>query len=87
MKVKPTHTKTEVNGLVRGEGLTAQGFASPAKIQQCLKGAHYPSSRQDLLNVAKKNSAPSDVTEILELIPEKEYISPAHVMKEVGKKE
>jgi hypothetical protein len=73
--------------VVRGEGLTAQGFASPARIQEFLKGAHYPSSRQDLLKVAKRNDAPSDVTGILELIPEKEYISPAHVMKEIGKKE
>jgi hypothetical protein len=76
-----------VNVLVRGEGTTAQGFASPAKIQQCLKGAHYPSNKQDLVNLAHKNNAPSDVMSILDLIPEKEYISPAHVMKEVGKKE
>ncbi len=73
--------------MVRGEGTTAQGFASPAKIQTCLKGAHYPSNKADLVNVAKKNNAPSDVMGILDLIPEKEYISPAHVMKEVGKKE
>jgi hypothetical protein len=73
--------------LVRGEGTTAQGFASPAKIQQCLKGAHYPSNKQSLVNLAKKNNAPNDVMSILNLIPEKEYISPAHVMKEVGKKE
>ena len=70
--------------MVRGEGTTAQGFASPAKIQQCLKGAHYPSNKEDLVNLAKKNNAPSDVMSILGLIPEKEYISPAHVMKEVG---
>ena len=73
--------------MVRGEGITAQGFASPAKIQECLKGAHYPSNKDDLVNLAKKNKAPSDVMSILVLIPEKEYISPAHVMKEVGKKE
>lgn len=73
--------------MVRGEGTTAQGFASPAKIQQCLKGSHFPSTKQDLLKVAKKNKAPQDVMAILDLIPEKEYISPAHVMKEVGKKE
>ncbi len=73
--------------LVRGEGTTAQGFASPAKIQECLKGAHYPSNKSDLINLAKRNKAPNDVMSILDLIPEKEYISPAHVMKEVGKKE
>lgn len=73
--------------MVRGEGVTAQGFASPAKIQHCLKGSHYPSNKQSLVNVAKKNNAPSDVMAILDLLPEKEYISPAQVMKEVGKKE
>ncbi len=73
--------------MVRGEGTTAQGFASPAKIQECLKGAHYPSNKRDLVNLAKRNSAPRDVMAILDLIPEKEYISPVHVMKEVGKKE
>lgn len=73
--------------MVRGEGTTAQGFASPAKIQHCLKGAHYPSNKNDLVTLAKRNNAPNEVMSILDLIPEKEYISPAHVMKEVGKKE
>ncbi len=73
--------------MVRGEGTTAQGFASPAKIQHCLKGAHYPMDKEGLVNLAKKNQAPNDVMSILDLIPEKEYISPAHVMKEVGRKE
>lgn len=73
--------------MVRGEGTTALGFASPAKIQQYLKGSHYPSRKSDLVNVAKKNNAPDDVMNILDLIPNKEYTSPAHVMKEVGKKE
>ena len=73
--------------MVKGEGTTAQGFASPAKIQQCLKGAHYPSTKQDLVSLAQRNNAPSDVMSILDLIPNKEYISPVHVMKEVGKKE
>jgi hypothetical protein len=76
-----------VKSLVRGEGTTAQGFASPAKIQHCLKGAHYPSNKSDLVSLAKRNNAPGDVMSVLDLIPEKEYVSPAHVMKEVGKKE
>jgi hypothetical protein len=73
--------------MVRGEGTTAQGFASPAKIQEYLKGAHYPSTKEKLVELAKKNKAPSDVMSILDLIPSKEYTSPAQVMKEVGKKE
>ncbi len=73
--------------MVRGEGTTAKGFASPAKIQHCLKGAHYPSNKDDLLRLAKKNSAPNDVLKILGVIPEKEYSSPAELMKAVGRKE
>ena len=73
--------------MVRGEGTTAQGFASPAKIQHSLKGAHYPSNKSDLVNLAKRNNAPQDVMSILDAIPEKEYASPANLMKEVGKKE
>jgi hypothetical protein len=73
--------------LVRGEGTTAQGFASPAKIQHSLKGAHYPSNKDDLVRLAKRNSAPNDVLKILDVIPDKEYSSPADLMKAVGRKE
>ncbi|MDR0372885.1 MAG: DUF2795 domain-containing protein [Nitrososphaerota archaeon] len=73
--------------MVRGEGTTAQGSASPTKIQHSLKGAHYPSSKNDLVRLAKNNSAPSDVLSILDVIPNKEYSSPADLMKEIGKKE
>ncbi len=73
--------------MVRSEGATTQGYASPAKIQSCLKGAHYPSTKQDLVNLAKKNSAPEEVMAILNVMPNKEYSSPANVMKEMGKKE
>lgn len=73
--------------MVRGEGTTAQGYASPAKIQGCLKGAHYPSNKEDLVNLARKNSAPEDVMTILNRISDKEYSSPANLMKEVGRRE
>jgi hypothetical protein len=73
--------------MVRGEGTTAQGLASPALIQKHLKGISYPATKASLLRCAKDNSAPPEVMAVLELLPEKEYRSPAHVMKEVGKKE
>jgi len=75
-----------MEGLVRGESTTAQRLVSPAKIQQYLKGAHYPSSKQNLVELAKKNNAPDDVMSTLELMPDKEYGSPVQVMKEIGKK-
>ncbi len=40
-----------------------------------------------MLQRAKTNNAPPEVMSILEMLPEKEYTSPAQVMKEVGKKE
>jgi hypothetical protein len=73
--------------MVRGEGTTAQGFASPALIQKHLKGGHYPTSKKAMLQCAKENNAPFEVMAILEMLPDKQYISPADVMKEVGKKE
>jgi hypothetical protein len=76
-----------VKCLVRGEGTSAQGYDSPAKIQHSLKGAHYPSNKDDLIRDAKSNSAPNDVLNILDILPNKDYISPADLMKEIGKKE
>lgn len=73
--------------MVKGEGVTAQGLASPAKIQKHLKGIGYPASKQKLIDRAISNNAPSDVMNILDMLPEKDYRSPTEVMKEVGKKE
>jgi hypothetical protein len=73
--------------MVRGEGTTTQGLASPALIQKNLKGIKYPATKANMLQRAKTNNAPPEVMSILEMLPEKEYTSPAQVMKEVGKKE
>lgn len=72
--------------MVRGESTTTQRVVSPAKIQQYLKGAHYPSSKQDLVELARRNNAPDDVMSTLEMITDKQYSSPVQVMKEIGKK-
>ena len=72
--------------MVRGESTTAQGYTSPAKIQHSLKGAHYPSNKDDLIRLAKNNSAPTDVLNVLDVIPNKNYTSPADLMKAIGKK-
>ncbi len=71
--------------MVRGEGQTAQGLASPALIQKYLKGMSYPADKNTLMTCANENNAPKEVTEVINRLPEMEYISPAHVMKEVGK--
>lgn len=59
--------------------------ASPAAIERYLKGIHYPAEKQDLINKAKENSAPSDVISVLNRFNEHTYNSPIDVSKEVGR--
>lgn len=56
-----------------------------AQIQKSLKGAKYPSSTGNLISLAQKNNAPSDVLDVLNQLPKMDFNSPAQVMKEVGK--
>jgi hypothetical protein len=58
---------------------------SPTAVQKALKGADYPASREDLLDLARDNEAPEEVVEELEVVlEEEEYESPAAVMAELG---
>jgi hypothetical protein len=59
--------------------------ASPTDVQRALKGADYPASREDLIELARENDAPEDVLDDLEEnLEEEEYESPAQVMAELG---
>lgn len=59
--------------------------ASPAAIERYLKGISYPASREDLINKAKENNAPSDVMHVLNQFGDHQYNSPIDVSKEVGR--
>jgi hypothetical protein len=64
------------------------GGHGPANIMKHLKGIHFPADKNDILSIAKqKEQGPDtpDVIGVLNKIPEKEYSSPAEIMKEVGK--
>ncbi len=39
--------------------------ANPIEIQRALKGASYPSSKEDLIALAERNGAPDEVIEAL----------------------
>lgn len=39
---------------------------SPVDVQKALKGADYPASRDDLIDLARENEAPDDVVDELE---------------------
>lgn len=61
------------------------GGKSPSNIQKNLKGMKYPADKNALLNKAKENEAPAEVTDILNKFEDRQYSSPADVMKEFGK--
>ncbi|OQA03864.1 MAG: hypothetical protein BWY68_00612 [bacterium ADurb.Bin400] len=65
------------------------GGRGPANIQKHLKGTSYPASKNSLVERAKSGPGPDtgDVVGVLEKIPDREYASPADVMKEIGKVE
>lgn len=64
------------------------GGRGPANIMKHLKGIHFPVDKNGILSIAKqKEQGPDtpDVIDVLNQIPEKEYSSPAEIMKEVGR--
>lgn len=60
---------------------------SPANIMKHLKGIDFPVSKEQMLSHDEHAPGPDkdEVLETLKHLPEKEYRSPAEVMKEVGK--
>ena len=59
--------------------------ASSTDVQRALRGADYPASREDLVQLARENDASEEVVEELERgLGEDEYESPAEVMAELG---
>ncbi len=66
---------------------SSMSYVSTAGVQAYLKGAMYPTGKQRLMDTAKSNGAPPEVMKTIEKMPEKQYISPTHVTKELGKLE
>jgi hypothetical protein len=62
-------------------------LVNPIQIQRFLKNVDYPASRQDLINVAKKEGADENVIATLEHLPERQYDGPVGVSEEIGKLE
>ncbi|MEV5240365.1 DUF2795 domain-containing protein [Streptomyces cinnamoneus] len=57
--------------------------SDPIKFQRALKGAPYPTDREKLVEVAKKNKAGNDVVDKLSHLPDSKYETPADVQKAV----
>lgn len=60
------------------------GGKAPANLQSYLKGAHYPSGKEDLIEVARTNSAPEEIIALLQQMTEEEFGGPQDVMKAYG---
>ncbi len=60
---------------------TGPAGQSPIDVTHHLKGIHFPAEKQDLVEQAKKNGAPSEIMEAIEAMPEETYKAVADVMK------
>ncbi len=62
------------------------GGHGPANIMKHLKGMDFPADKGDLLSHAGNDQGPDteEVLDVLKQLPDKQYHSPAEVMKEVG---
>jgi hypothetical protein len=60
------------------------GGHSPANVQKYLRDVEYPASKEDLLQQAKRNSAPQEILDTIERLPEDQFGGPQEVMKGYG---
>lgn len=58
---------------------------SPMKVQDYLSGVDYPVSKEELLNIAKRENAPEGIIRTLQNLPERKFRQPADVNRELGR--
>jgi hypothetical protein len=56
-------------------------------VEKYLAGMHYPAEKKKLVDNAKNKDAPEDVMDLINKLPDKTYISPVDITKEMGKME
>lgn len=65
---------------------TAQGSQpTPIAVEGYLKGIHYPTKKEDLLQLARQNDAPQSIMDTLNKLDRMDFKSPVDVSKEVSK--
>lgn len=67
--------------------MEANQKVSPATIQQYLGGLNYPASKEQMIRHAQGQSAPQEVIDMLNELPDQGYSSPVEVVKQIGNKE
>ncbi len=63
---------------------TGTGERSPVNVTHHLKGIDFPAEKEDLVEQAKGNGAPSEVMGKIEAMPDQTYETMADVMKGFG---
>lgn len=56
---------------------------NPIDVQKALSGATYPSSKEDLIEHAKKNGADDEIVQSLNKLPDGDVTGPDQVQKAV----
>jgi hypothetical protein len=57
----------------------------PSQVQKWLKDVHFPASKRQILETARREGADRDVLQALERLPEQEYRGPQAVNEQLGK--
>lgn len=60
------------------------GGESPSNVEKFLKGVNYPAKKEDLVQTAKSNGAPSEVMDVIKQLPASQFGGPQDVMKAYG---
>jgi hypothetical protein len=55
-----------------------------AKVSKSLKGIHFPADKGKVIEYARKNSAPDDVMDTIQKMPDEQYDSMANVWHAVS---
>lgn len=63
----------------------AQTIVNPVQVQKFLSGVDYPTTKDDLVQTAKKQGADDNVLNTLENMPMDEFNSPNDVTEAIGK--
>lgn len=58
---------------------------SPATVEKYLKGVHFPANKKDLIKQANQNSAPREVSELIEQFDDGDYKNVTEISQEIKK--
>jgi len=60
------------------------GQPSPVAVQKALAGVDYPTTREHLAETARAHHADSEIVDLIDRLPDKNYDSPAAVSKAIA---